>query len=94
MYPGGLILEGDKQYGQFTTQLGLENKQEYSYLLFSYVCKAMEELEESGRLPNDINGISVEDFLLMNTFLPGDAYGERYLELEYKLRDWLCKIKE
>lgn len=75
-------LSGDPEFKQFSESIGLENDLERSYLLYSFLCIAMDD-------SHDIAGVDMEHFLDLNTLLPWERYLKRYGSLNERLQELL-----
>ena len=75
-------LNGDPDFKQFSESIGLENDLEQSYLLYSFLCIAMDD-------SNDITGVDMQHFLDWNTLLSWEQYRKRYGSLNERLQELL-----
>lgn len=92
LYSDKWKLTEDEYYQRFTAALGLETKPEHSYLLFNYLCNAVDERKDDEPFSNIIDKITIEQFLFLNTFLSKDRYKECYQELENKFQNLLQRM--
>lgn len=72
-------LADDPAFQEFSRSVGLEDDLERSYLLYSFLCTAMDG-------SNDVTGVDIQHFLELNTLLSWGSYRERYGNLDERLQ--------
>lgn len=75
-------LADDSDFQQFSQLVGLENELERSYLLYSFLCTAMDGSD-------DTTGVDLKHFLELNTLLSWESYQKCYGSLDEKLQELL-----
>lgn len=75
-------LEDAPVFREFSQSVGLEDNLERSYLLYSFLCVAMDGSD-------DVTGVNMQHFLEMNTLLSWKHYLERYGSLDERLQELL-----
>lgn len=75
-------LEDDPAFQKFSQIVGLEDDLERSYLLYSFLCTAMDGSD-------DVAGVDMQHFLELNTLLSWEHYLERYGSLDERLQELL-----
>ncbi len=82
LFPNEEKLEGDSVFEEFSQSVGLEDDLEQSYLLYSFLCTAMEGSD-------DITGVDMQHFLELNTLLSWECYLKHYGSLDEQLQKLL-----
>lgn len=82
LYSNEEKLEADPTFQKFSQSVGLEVDLEQSYLLYSFLCTAMDGSD-------DVTGVDMQHFLEMNTLLSWEHYLERYGSLDERLQELL-----
>lgn len=75
-------LEDDPDFRKFSLSVGLEDELERSYLLYSFLCTAMDGSD-------DVTGVDMKHFLELNTLLSWKYYRELYGSLDERLQELL-----
>lgn len=75
-------LADDLDFRQFSQLVGLENELERSYLLYSFLCTAMDGSD-------DATSVDLKHFLKLNTLLSWESYRKCYGSLDEKLQELL-----
>lgn len=82
LFSNEVKLENDPTFQKFSQYVGLEDDLERSYLLYSFLCTAMDG-------SNDVTGVDMRHFLELNTLLTWEHYLERYGSLDGRLQELL-----
>ena len=82
LFPNEERLKEERVFQQFSETVGLESDLERAYLLFSFVCVALEGTD-------DVDGIDLGHFIEMNTLLSWKSNKERFERLDYCLNELL-----
>lgn len=82
LFPNEEKLAGDPSFREFSRSVGLEDDLERSYLLYSFLCAAMDGSD-------DDTGVDMRHFLELNTLLSWERYQESYSCLDDRLRELL-----